>query len=110
VESGDLRVLGVSGEERMPHEPFDDVPTLTEQDVDLVFQNWRGVLAPPDISAERTAEFIDYFEQMHATDDWAEQIEHNGWTDDFLTGEDFEKFLEEQDARVSGTLEELGLL
>ena len=27
------------------------VPTLTEEDIDLVFLNWRGVLAPPEISA-----------------------------------------------------------
>ncbi len=110
VDSGDLRVLGVSGEERFPDGPFAEVPTLTEQGVDLVFQNWRGVLAPPDIGAARTAEYIDYFEQMHATDEWAAQIERNGWTDDFLTGEAFEEFLIEQDERVSSTLEELGLL
>ena len=29
-----------------------DVPTLTESDIDLVFVNWRGVLAPPGISDE----------------------------------------------------------
>ena len=34
--------------------PFADAPTLTEEGVDLVFLNWRGVLAPPEISDERT--------------------------------------------------------
>jgi putative tricarboxylic transport membrane protein len=47
---------------------------------------------------------------MHDTEAWAEQLESYGWTDDFKTGDDFEAFLKEQDERVSGTLEDLGLL
>ena len=89
VESGELRVLAVSGEERYPDGPFADVPTLTESDVDLVFLNWRGVLAPPDISDERTEELIGYLEEMHDSQGWQEVLAENGWTDDFKTGDDF---------------------
>lgn len=111
IESGELRVLAVSGEERYPEgSPFADAPTLTESDVDLVFLNWRGVLAPPEISDERTEELIGYFEEMHESPEWQKVVEDNGWTDDFRTGDEFGTFIEEQDERVSGTLEELGLL
>ncbi len=110
IESGELRVLAVSGEERQPQPLLQDVPTLTESDIDLVFLNWRGVLAPPDISDERRDELIGYLQEMHDTEAWAEQLESYGWTDDFKTGDDFEAFLREQDERVSGTLEDLGLL
>jgi putative tricarboxylic transport membrane protein len=110
VEDGDLRMLAVSGEERSPQETFADVPTLTESDIDLVFLNWRGVLAPPDISAERRDELIAYLEEMHDTEQWQEQLETNGWTDDFKVGDEFTTFIEEQDQRVSGTLQGLGLI
>ena len=111
IDSGELRVLAVSGEERYPDgSPFADAPTLKEEGVDLVFLNWRGVLAPPEISAERTEELIGYFEEMHETDDWQQVVEDNGWTDDFITGDEFETFIEEQDERVAQTLEDLGLL
>jgi putative tricarboxylic transport membrane protein len=110
IEDGELRVLAVSGEDRQPQPAVQDVPTLTESDIDLVFLNWRGVLAPPDISDERRDELIGYLEKMHDTEAWGEQLEQYGWTDDFKTGDDFETFLEEQDERVSGTLEDLGLL
>ena len=89
VESGELRVLAVSGEERYPDGPFADVPTLTEADVDLVFLNWRGVLAPPEISEERTDELIGYLEEMHDSQGWKDQLAKNGWTDDFKTGDEF---------------------
>jgi putative tricarboxylic transport membrane protein len=100
----------VSGEERQPQPEVKDVPTLTESGIDLVFLNWRGVLAPPGISDERRDELIGYLETMHDTEAWRNQLAEFGWTDDFKTGDDFETFLEEQDERVSGTLEDLGLL
>ena len=86
------------------------MPTLTESGIDLVFLNWRGVLAPPEISEERRDELIGYLQEMHDTEAWQEQLSTNGWTDDFKTGDDFTTFIEEQDQRVAGTLEELGLL
>lgn len=110
IEDGELRVLAVSGEERLPQEVFADIPTLTESDVDLVFLNWRGVLAPPEISDERRAELIRYLQEMHDSQGWQEALERNGWTDDFKTGDEFSAFIEEQDERVSSTLEELGLI
>ncbi|KRF29453.1 Bug family tripartite tricarboxylate transporter substrate binding protein [Nocardioides sp. Soil805] len=110
VEDGELRMLAVSGEERSPQEAFADVPTLTESGIDLVFLNWRGLLAPPDISEERRDELIGYLEAMHDTPQWQDTLTENGWTDDFTTGDDFEAFLQEQDTRVSTTLTDLGLL
>jgi putative tricarboxylic transport membrane protein len=111
IDSGELRVLAVSGEERYPADSsFAEAPTLTESGVDLVFLNWRGVLAPPEISQERTDELIGYFEEMHETPEWQQVVADNGWTDDFKTGDEFGTFIDEQDQRVSGTLEELGLL
>jgi putative tricarboxylic transport membrane protein len=47
---------------------------------------------------------------MHDTPEWRTALEENGWIDDFKTGDDFEAFLEEQDARVADTLKELELL
>ncbi|WP_295657618.1 tripartite tricarboxylate transporter substrate binding protein [uncultured Nocardioides sp.] len=110
IEDGELRMLAVSGEERSPQEAFAEVPTLTESGIDLVFLNWRGLLAPPDISEERRDELIGYLETMHETEEWQGELTANGWTDDFITGDEFGDFLQEQDQRVAGTLEELGLI
>lgn len=106
IAEGKLRVLAVSGEERLEGI---DAPTLTEAGVDLVFTNWRGVLAPPDISEEQRDYLTDVLTEMHGTKEWEEALADNGWTDNFATGQEFEDFLEEQDARVADTLKELGL-
>jgi putative tricarboxylic transport membrane protein len=110
IESGDLRALAVSGKERLTGDSVKDVPTLTESGIDLVFTNWRGVLAPPGISEERRDELIAYLQKMHDSPEWQQALEDNGWIDAFKTGDEFGTFLEEQDARVASTLEELGLI
>lgn len=107
IESGQLRVLAVSGDERVEGV---DAPTLKEAGIDLTFTNWRGVLAPPDISDEDRDAMIKVLEEMHATDAWKEALVKNGWTDAFMTGQPFEDFLEEQDRRVETTLTDLGLV
>jgi len=106
VSEGKLRVLAVSGEKRLDSI---DAPTLTESGVDLVFTNWRGVLAPPGISDEQRDYLTDLLTEMHDTPEWRKALADNGWTDNFATGKEFEDFLKEQDARVADTLKELGL-
>jgi putative tricarboxylic transport membrane protein len=110
IEAGELRLLAVSGDERLTNDAVKDAPTLQESGVDLTFTNWRGVLAPPGISEERRQQLIALLEEMHDSPEWQQALEDNGWIDAFRTGDEFTAFLEEQDARVADTLKELELL
>lgn len=106
LKDGSLRVLAVSGEERLETV---DAPTLKESGIDMTFVNWRGILAPPGISTENRERLVKMFTEMHSTKGWQEAIKRNGWIDSFATGEEFKTFLVEQDERVESTLKELGL-
>lgn len=106
IKDGSLRVLAVSGAERLDNI---DAPTLKESGVDMVFANWRGVLAPPGISDETKEYLIGLFSDMHKTKGWQAELKRNGWIDAFMTGDEFGTFLKEQDERVATTLKELGL-
>lgn len=106
IADGSLRVLAVSGEERLE---TTDAPTLTEEGIDLVFTNWRGVLAPPGIDDATREAYVKAFEEMHDTQAWKDTLEKNGWADNFATGEEFETYLDEQNERVRTTLTDLGL-
>lgn len=107
IADGSLRVLAVSGEERLD---IVDAPTLSEEGIDLVFTNWRGVLAPPGIDDAQKEAYIEAFEEMHDTQAWQDALEQNGWSDNFATGDEFGDFLEEQNNRVRTTLSDLGLV
>jgi putative tricarboxylic transport membrane protein len=106
VEAGEVRVLAVSGPERMATV---DAPTLKESNIDLEFTNWRGVVAPPDLSEADKAALVDAVAKMHDTEDWKAVLEKNGWTDAYLSEDEFSSYLGEQSERVEGVLSELGL-
>ncbi|ACU38018.1 Bug family tripartite tricarboxylate transporter substrate binding protein [Actinosynnema mirum] len=106
IEAGTLRALAVSAEEPVPGI---DTPTLVEQGVDVALPNWRGLVAPPGITAEQRQELIDIVTEMSTTADWKEALQRNKWVDSLLTGDDFTDFIREDQARVDAIIEELGL-
>ena len=72
-------------------------------------ENWRGVVAPPDIlPAERDA-MVAAMERLHAAPGWQEALERNGWTDFFKPGDEFTAFLRSEDERVDRIIADLGL-
>ncbi|MEO6199708.1 MAG: tripartite tricarboxylate transporter substrate-binding protein [Cryobacterium sp.] len=107
VKAGELRVLAVTSEERVP---VLDAPTLKEQGVDLVFTNWRGLLAAPGLTKAETARLVAAVTTMHDSAEWEQILTNNGWTDAFITGADFAAFLTDQDKRVATVLTDLGLV
>jgi putative tricarboxylic transport membrane protein len=106
VEAGEVRVLAISGAERVD---AIDAPTLTESGIDLVFTNWRGVVAPPEISDADKAALVGALTAMHASPEWKDVLVKNGWTDAYLPADEFAPFLTEQTTAVEDTLKKLGL-
>ncbi len=107
AEAGEVRLLAVSSEE--PIEGV-DVPTIVEAGYDVSLANWRGVVAPPDITEEQREAIIANVEQMHETSEWQEALSTNDWEDVFLTGDEFEAYLESEDEEAARVLEELGVI
>jgi putative tricarboxylic transport membrane protein len=103
---GQVRILAVTSEEAVEGV---DAPTLTDEGVDLVFSNWRGIVAPPGISDDDTQKWIDAVTEMHDSDAWTTTLEDQGWTDAFMTGDDFSSFLGDESDRVESVMSELGL-
>ena len=108
IKSGAVRVLATTGDKRL--ESLPDVMTLKEQDVDLTFTNWRGIVAPPGITDAQKAQWVSVFDKMHATQGWKDAMATNGWTDAYESGDAFATFLTEQEQRVDDVLTTLGLL
>lgn len=106
IDSGQLRVLAVSGPNRQARI---QAPTLRESGINLVFTNWRGVLAPPGLSEADRNRLIEALTRLHDSPAWKQALSDNGWEDAFTTGESFRTFLRQQEKRVATTLRELGL-
>ncbi|MEV1294405.1 tripartite tricarboxylate transporter substrate-binding protein [Pseudonocardia sp. NPDC049635] len=105
IDAGDLRVLAVTDGDRVPGV---DAPTLREAGVDVEFANWRGVVAPPGLSAEARSRLEQVFARLRDTPEWRATLRTNGWRDAWLPGAEFDRFLAAEGQRVAGLLHELG--
>jgi putative tricarboxylic transport membrane protein len=106
AKAGELTILAVTSEE--PVEGV-DAPTLQDEGIDLTFTNWRGIVAAPDISDADRTRLTDLVTEMHGSPEWKKALEENGWTDAFMSGDEFESFLTSESERVRGVLSGLGL-
>jgi len=106
ISSGQLRALAVSGPQRLAGV---EAPTLTEAGFDVVFVNWRGVLAPPGITTADRDRLVHLLQRLEQTPEWNAAVARTGWTNAFLPTDQFGAFLAEQDRDVRATLTRLGL-
>ncbi|SDI55757.1 putative tricarboxylic transport membrane protein [Sinosporangium album] len=107
VESGQVRVLAVTSAEQVG--VLKDVPTLKSSGIDLVFTNWRGIVAPPGISEQDRQAWVDVVTRARDSEQWKAECEKRGWSDSFLAGDEFTAYLSEQDKTVADILKQLGL-
>ena len=107
VEAGKLRLLAVSGDERIDGV---DAPTLAEAGVDVVLQNWRMIVAAPGITDEEKAAITDDITAMATSDTWQEALANLAWVDTFLTGDALDAQLANDIEATEAILRDIGLV
>ena len=107
VAAGEMRWLAVSGESAPEGV---DSPTIADSGLDVVLENWRGVVAPPDLSDDERQAVVQLITELHDSEAWQQALEDNGWGDFFQAGDEFDAFLEEEKTRVEAVLREIGLI
>jgi len=106
IDAGKLRALAVSGDTPVPGL---DAPTLKDAGLDVSLTNWRGIVAPKDITADQRAALTDAVQAMHDSKEWKAALKRNGWDDDFATGQSFTSYLRSEEKRAIDVLTEIGL-
>ena len=106
VASGKLRVLGVSSAKAL--KGFKG-KTFTSQGFDLVYGNWRGVMAPADISAAERLNLVKVMDIMHISPSWQAQLVKNNWDNEFAAGNAFKTFLEKHIPEINAVMKGLGI-
>jgi len=109
VKSGDVRILAVASPQRLTGD-LADVPTYTEQGVDLVYYNWRGVFGPKDLDP-KVVEFWDTnLKALTESEEFIEEVSVSGFVQGYMNSTEFKEYLEEQEVMFEDILSKLGML
>jgi putative tricarboxylic transport membrane protein len=110
ADSGDLKILAVLADERLPGEEFNKFPTAKEQGIDAVGANWRGFYAPKGMSDDAYDYWVNAIKTTYASDEWKEVMANNGMMPLEKFGPDFEKFVADQISSTQTLSREIGLI
>lgn len=109
TEAGTIRPLALLADQKLTG-IFEKVPLAQEYGVKVISPNWRGFYAAPEIPKEVRQYWEETFAKMVKTKEWKEVLEKQAWVDFFLTGENLQKFLDEELATYEKLAKELGLV
>jgi tripartite-type tricarboxylate transporter receptor subunit TctC len=103
--AGQVRALCVFSQQRMAFtekvttdQAWSDIPTCKESGIDVQYQMLRAFFLPPDTTKEQAAFYVDLLKKVTATPEWKSYLSKQALKETFLTGTDFTKFLEKDEA------------
>lgn len=114
---GALRPLCVFAAERIPlTEPvangksWNDIPTCKESGVDVEYQMLRGIFMPPGVSQEHVDYYVGLFQKVRETQEWQDFMEKGAFNNTFMTGAEFEAWLEQTETLHRNLIEAAGFM
>jgi putative tricarboxylic transport membrane protein len=93
LEAGTLKPLCAVADERYAFEALKDIPTATEQGIDVSFAQFRGFIAPGKITDEEKQYWIDAAKEFEQTEEYTTYIEENLLQANAVYGDDFNEYL-----------------
>ncbi len=98
-KGGSVRMLTVSSNERIA--AFKEVPTLKEQGIDLLLEQWRGVSVVKDTPQPIKDRLEAAFLKAAKSDEWIQYSESVGATAKPMSSANFSKFVAEQHVQIA---------
>ena len=115
---GTQRPLCAFSPQRLPKGPnitatqgWHDISTCVESGLNIPkFKQPRTVWLPGKVTPDQVAFYVELMKKVQATPEWKEYIERTSQTDTFLTGVEFDKFMNEDIEHVRKIAAEQGWL
>ncbi len=108
LAAGNLRVLAILSEERLPTEP--DMPTAKEQGYDVIGANWRGFYVPKGIDDDAFEGWGAMMEKLYASEEWKTAMKNNGLAPFWRGGKAMDEFVTNQIKQINDLSKEVGLI
>ncbi|MBI1416133.1 MAG: tripartite tricarboxylate transporter substrate binding protein [Limimaricola sp.] len=108
IKSGEVRVLAVLTEDRVPG--FEDIPTAKEQGYDVVAVNWRGLYVPKGISDDQFHAWAAKLQAVADSQEWKDAMAANGLAPFTKVGDDFQGWVDKVIADTTELSKEIGVI
>ncbi|SDH40357.1 putative tricarboxylic transport membrane protein [Alteribacillus persepolensis] len=109
VRAGEIKVLGVTAEERLEGEVVEDFPTAVEQGIDATFINWRGFFGPPGMTDAQIAYYEEKFQELNDSAHWEDTREKYAWNELYMDSEEYAEFLKEEEKTMQELLDDVNM-
>ncbi|WP_417212669.1 tripartite tricarboxylate transporter substrate binding protein [Acinetobacter venetianus] len=107
VKAGKLKALAQTADKRIGEGIEYEIPTVKEQGIDIVFENWRGLFGPKDMPEEAVNYWRNAIKEMVKTPEWKAALKRNGWDDTYQDQDDFIQFLSKTNEQYSELIKEV---
>jgi putative tricarboxylic transport membrane protein len=104
IKSGKMRALAQSSPKKL-----EGIASLKEQKINVELGNWRGIFGAPGLTPQQRDGLVKLVKSATETPAWKQTLEKLGWEGWYLGGDDYAKFLREDEKRVGAIIESLGL-
>jgi putative tricarboxylic transport membrane protein len=106
VAAGTLRLLGVTSPSKVSAIPAN---TFRAQGVNLVSQNWRGIMLPKGTSKANRNLFIRAMDVARSGKSWKTAAATNSWMNNWLAGDAYLTWLKAEEAKLAKLYKDAGL-
>ena len=114
---GKLRPLCVFDDTRMPYKDkvtetmsWNDVPTCKEAGVGMDYLMLRGIFMAPGVTPDQVEYYVNVLKKVRETADWKDFVEKGAFSNEFMTGPQFVKWVESAEKTHQQLMQEAGFL
>ena len=115
--AGALRPLCVFDDTRMPYkakvtatESWNDIHTCSEAGIPTDYVMLRGIFMAPGVTPDQLAYYVDLMKKVRDTPDWKEFMEKGAFNTTAMSGADYRKWLESNEALHRTLMTEAGFM
>ena len=115
--AGKLRALCVMDKQAMPYktkvtetQSWADIPTCTSAGIPVDYLMLRGIFMAPGVTQDQVNYYVDLFKKVIATPEWKKFMADGAFNQTFMTGKEFDKWLDTNAALHKQLMQESGFI
>jgi tripartite-type tricarboxylate transporter receptor subunit TctC len=89
---------------------WDSIPTCKSAGVDVEYLMLRGFFAPPGVSKDAVAYYVDLMKKVRETPEWKKLMSDGAFNQTFMTGDDYAKWVANAEKTHEALMKEAGFL